>query len=121
MVKIRWAVRTYGDECQRRGSLQCAKGDGVDGRSFRFIGFTYHFEEKTLRDVHVRRQRSLHNRDVGRDDTADHPSSAHGSKDLSREQDEASEGWERSGDHHAECDGGVEQTSTDAIEYPCCD
>jgi hypothetical protein len=27
---------------------------------------------------------------------------------LSREQDEASEGWERSGDHHAECDGWVE-------------
>jgi hypothetical protein len=76
---------------------------------------TYHFEEKTLRNIHVRRQRSLHNCDVGRDDTADHSSSAHGPKNLSREQHEASKGWERSGNYHAERDGWVEETAADAV------
>jgi hypothetical protein len=76
---------------------------------------TYHFQEKALRNIHVRRQRSLHNRDIGRNDTADHSSSAHGSKDLSWEQDEASQGWKRSGNHHTKCDGWVEEAAADAV------
>lgn len=104
IVKIRWAVRNY-------ERVSVSRAFGVMRRAWSFLPhriITYHLEEKTLRHIHVRRQRSLHNRDVGWNDTADHSSSAHGPKNLSREQDEASEGWERSGDHHAECDGWVE-------------
>jgi hypothetical protein len=82
---------------------------------------TYHFQEKSLCNVYIWCQRSLHDCDIGRDDTADHSSSAHGSEDLSREQDEASERWESSGNHHAERDGGVEETAADAVQHPCCD
>ena len=83
------------------------------------FNLTYHFEEKTLRDAHVWRQRRLHNRDIRWDDTADHAGSAHGSEDLSWEQHEASHGWQSSGDHHAERDGGIEQTTADAVQHPC--
>lgn len=50
---------------------------------------TYHLKEKALRDVHVGCQCCLHNGDVDRDDNAHHRSSADGTEQLGREQDEA--------------------------------
>ena len=82
---------------------------------------TYHLKEKPLRNINIWRQRRLHNRDVRRDDTADHCGSAHGPEDLSWEQDEAAHRREGTGDHHAERDGGIEEAAADAVEHPCCD